>query len=539
MYIVLLRSGYSKNPDEIHDSDFKSAKEYQIGGEMIMKRVVSSVIALAMSVSLLGGCGEKDEVSNNNSEYKEHYTYTINVLDGDKPRRASYEALCEKFNVDFDIISMSSSDWLEKVRIWMAAGDMPDILQANIQNFNYSEFVNWAKEGLLRPMGDISKYPNVQKCQDSMESNKFFIIDGERYAYQSPFTEPEGIERHYNYFTFMYRRDWAEELGLAKDDDVYTWEEFIEIGKGMNHKLGKIGLVGSSGTFPHFAGMMQCSPYWEQYVKVDGTYKWGLDLPETLEGIKMARRLYDEGVLWKDQLIANGKEGNERFRAGEAGICFEQFTPQAIQQCWKDMEAAGIPDVENNVRIMTVKAPNGKFWGQESVDYFSIKCFNPDMEDDKFDRLMQIYDYMNSGSEEVVNFVRYGVEGKDYTIDENGIPKQVNPDSADPVTTQFFPNDRAILFEDPSISEQAIEMGKKVLNANKSENAELRVYDYPLYFFSAPNKDKYGLFYEDGRTKIKQIILSSDDIEGDWEAWKASVRDKVDLVLDELNSQLK
>ena len=38
---------------------------------------------------------------------------------------------------------------------------------------------------------------------------------------------------------------------------------------------------------------------------------------------------------------------------------------------------------------------------------------------------------------------------------------------------------------------------------------------------------------------MKQIIMNSDDVEGDWEAWKASVRDKVDLVLEELNTQLK
>lgn len=505
-----------------------------------MKKILTLVLAAVCFVSVLAGCQQDENTSGSNSEYKKHFTYTINVMETDKPIRESYNALCEKFNVEFDFISFTSSDWQEKVRIWMAAGDMPDVLWANVQNFNYSEFVTWAREGLLRPMGDLSAYPNVKKTQESLESNKHFIIDGERYAYQSPLIEPEGVDRNYNYYTFLYRRDWAEQLGLAKDDDTYTWEEFIEIGKGMNTQLDKDGLVGSAGAFPHFAGVMQCSPYWEQYVKVGDTYQWGLDLPETLEGIKMAKRLYEEGVLWKDQVIANGNEGVDRFKAGEAGICFAQLTPETIQVFYDDMAKAGIPEVEQNVKVMTVKAPNGKYWGQEFVDYYSIVCMNPEMDDEKYDRLMKIYDYMLSGTEEVKNLKRYGVEGKDYTIDENGIPQLTVPDSVDPVFgSGLFYNDRAIAFENPSISDAAKEQGQKVLDMHRSEDAILRQYDYDLYFFSAPNKDKYGLFYEDGRTKMKQIIMNSDDVEGDWEAWKASVRDKVDLVLEELNTQLK
>ena len=32
--------------------------------------------------------------------------------------------------------------------------------------------------------------------------------------------------------------------------------------------------------------------HWEQYVMIDGEYKWGMDLPETLEAIKMAKQIF-------------------------------------------------------------------------------------------------------------------------------------------------------------------------------------------------------------------------------------------------------
>ena len=93
-------------------------------------------------------------------------------------------------------------------------------------------------------------------------------------------------------------------------------------------------------------------------------------------------------------------------------------------------------------------------------------------------------------------------------------------------------------YENDSVDKRARDMSESIVKRLSQEDAELRKYDYELYFFSAPNKDQYGLFYEEGKEKIKELIVTSKDIEKDWEAWKATVRDKVELVLGELNSQL-
>lgn len=436
------------------------------------KRISALMIALACTVTCFSGCGDKQTAGS--SDYSEHYTYTINMSGADKQPKESYKQICEKFNIDFEFIPITSGDWQEKTRIWMATGDMPDILWANIQNFNFSEY-----------------------------------------------------------------RNWAQQLGLATDDNVYTWDQFLEIGKGMTQKLGKIGLVGSAGTYPHFSGMMQISPYWEQYTKVDGEYKWGMDLPETLDAIKMSKRIYDEGILWQDMVIATGSEGNDKFKAGEAGICFENCTPGTIKKYMDDMEKSGVDNPYDKVAVMNVKAPNGYFWGQECMDYWTINCYNPDMSDEKLDRLLQMYDYMLSDTDEVKQLYRYGVEGKDYTLDDNGVPQLTNEDASNLVLSSLIYNDKAFNTENLRVPEKARQMGQGVLDILNSDQCKPRQYDYPLYFFSAPNKDKYGLFYEDGRTKIKQIIMSSSNVDGDWEAWKATVRDKVQLVLDELNEGLK
>ena len=54
----------------------------------------------------------------------------------------------------------------------------------------------------------------------------------------------------------------GEQLGLANDDDCYTWDEFLEIGKGMSSKLGKICFY-NLGTLDEIDGVISDSEKFE------------------------------------------------------------------------------------------------------------------------------------------------------------------------------------------------------------------------------------------------------------------------------------
>ncbi len=502
-----------------------------------MKKI-ASVLCLVLLLSSVAGCSEKggkDVVT----DVGKHYTFSVNTTSADKPLRESFEYICEKFNVDFELIPVSGSDWNEKVRIWMATGDAPDILWANIQNYNFSEYSSWVEQGLLKELPSLEKYPNLHEKKSALKSDPYFQKDGKSYAWLTPRI---GVTpNHVSAFQFMYRRDWAEELGLLHEDDTYTWEEFLEMGKSFSQMSmpegeGKrIGLAADIGVFPHFAGLMQISPYWEQYYLKDGKYVWGLDQPETLEGIKTAKYLYDEGILWQDQIVSKSSEGLNKFMSGQAGITFAQWSPVQIQIVMDQMMAL-YPETDfyDVVRPMYVTAPNGKLWGQTAVDYWSVSLFNKNLSDDEMDRILQIYDWMLSP--EGVEMGYYGVEGKDYTM-QDGKHVLTNENAVNPLY-DLASVDENFNYENDSVDERAREMSRSILERLSGDEAELREYNYELYFFSAPNKDKYGLFYEEGKEKIKELVVNSDDIEADWSAWKDTVRDKVNLVLEELNSQL-
>ena len=499
------------------------------------------LLSMTLLLTALAGCGGGNGKGGGaNADYGEHYKFTVNVQDSDKPLMKSLDYICEKFNVEFEFIPVTSSDWNEKVRMWMATGDAPDILWANIQNYNFSEYTTWVEQGLLKELPDLQQYPNLYEKRSGLKSAPYFQRDGKEYAWLSPRL---GIsDRNVSAYQFMYRRDWAEELGLAHDDDTYTWDEFLKIAKRFSEEplpngTGKrIGLAGNIGVFPHFAGLMQISPYWEQYYLRDGKYVWGLDQPETTEAMKVAKQLYDDGVLWSDQIVSKSSEGLNKFMAGQAGITFAGWTPSQIQTVMLQL-ADLYPDMDvyDAVRPMYVKAPNGKLWGQTAVDYWGITVFNKNLSDKKLDRILKVYDWMISP--EGIELSKYGVEGEDFTVGADGKHVLTDVEAGNPLTRLVFLNE-AFNYEDDSVDERAREMSRKLVERLDSDEAELREYDYDLYFFSAPNKDQYGLFYEEGKEKIKELIVTSNNIEADWETWKNSVRDKVNLVLEELNTQL-
>lgn len=498
------------------------------------------LLSAVLLVATLGGCGGQKEGGSVNSDYSKHYTFSINVQNVDKPLKKSLDYISEKFNVDFELIPVTASDWNEKVRIWMATGDAPDILWANIQNYNFSEYVTWVDQGLLKELPDLKQYPNLYERRSALKSAPYFQRDGKEYAWLAP--RISVTENNVSAYQFMYRRDWAEELGIANDDDTYTWNEFLEIAKRFsqtplpNGSGNRIGLVGNVGVFPHFAGLMQIAPYWEQYYLKDGKYVWGLDQPETLEGIKTAKQLHDDGVLWSDQIVSKSSEGLNKFMAGQAGITFAAWTPVQIQTVMLQLEDL-YPnmDVYDAVRPMYVKAPNGKLWGQTAVDYWGISVFNKNLSDDELDRILQIYDWMISP--EGLELDKYGVEGEDFTLAEDGKHILAEPEATNPIAAVACINE-VFNYENDAVDDRAKKMSREIVDKLSGDDAELREYDYALYFFSAPNKDQYGLFYEEGKEKIKELIVTSDNIEADWEKWKDSVRDKVNLVLEELNTQL-
>ena len=282
-----------------------------------MKRILTAILASCMTLSMLASCGGSSEPSSSTGNsapvtagssdnsgnaggetdpYAEKITITAAGpnFDGVDPETNEFwKAICERFNIQIDLVELTYDGWNEKIRTWISSGDMPDVVQ---WDFLYSDYLNFAKSGVLRPVPDLSNYPNMQALKDSMDICKAIEIDGEMWAWPRKL-----IVNPYNNVDqnqYLYRKDWAEAVGMGDvaAKGILTMDEFEALMKAFKEQdPGNLGdkniVMDSSFCFPLLSGMNFYSPNYNRYVEKDGKYVWGAALPETIEG-SLRKRLY-------------------------------------------------------------------------------------------------------------------------------------------------------------------------------------------------------------------------------------------------------
>lgn len=535
------------------------------------KRVLTILLVVSLMIASMAACSSNVTGSKNGGdansestspqgatgsetedEFSKKVTISMNVLFTEKnnvDRR--YDYLRDKFNIEFDLVACSLNDIKEKARVWIASGDMPEVMWTNMELINASEIKSWAKGGMLKELPDMAAdYPSLKAIQDSIPSYKNMEVDGKNYFWLSG----RGLDKLKGYGpeVFLYRKDWAKKLGMDKEE--FTWEEMLELAKAFveedpgQNGLGKtIGISAIAWAYPACSGLDRISPQWDSFVKIDGQYVWGGSLPETLEGIKEAKKLYNENVFWKEQSIAKNFDGPSRFQAGQVGILFHNLFSNNVLTTVDGMEKAlpGI-DIDEAVGVMKLKSPDGTYFNKEIDEWWGATCFRSDIDEEKMDRFLAMQDWLNS--EEGLTFRIYGIEGEDYTKngkdfemlwsknEDGGLVSPYEPES-DRILNMFqlTESDNYTL---PTVPDSAKGLMKAVLDSFDVTDPTVKINDRALKTFSAPNKDKYNIA-EETRTKVIELIISSDDIEKDYLEWCKSMKPKIDPILKEINEGLK
>lgn len=526
-----------------------------------MRKVIGVALVLCMLIGSMTGCSKDKEVKDTpqtqgtgsetqapEQNFDKKETISINIIDTDlqdKDRR--YKYLEDKFNVEFNLISCSLNDVEDKNRIWVAGGDMPDVMWTEIENA--SELRSWAEGGAIRELPDLSKYPNLKKLKDLQKSDDTLQADNKDYF----ITTKRDQDRINNLETqaIVYRKDWAQKLGLYKES--YTWDDMLEMAKAMvtqdpgeNGKGKTLGMVGVGWAYPAFSGIQQISPYWSTFTEKDGKYVWGPELPETLEGIKMAKRMYDENIVWQEQSLAQTQDGPTKFYSGQAGILYHNLTYNNVLNLLNGLkETYPGKNVLDMVEVMNVTSPDGTKFAAEAIDSWGALCFREDIDEEKMDRMLSILDFM--ASDEGIMLQQYGVEGVDYTKendqikmlwdkDENGnyvSPYEVNSDRLLSLARLFEYEKSQAAYADPDTKVIEDQLEKFLTTGNIT----VQKIDYGFNSFSGPNKDQSNLETEVS-DKITDLIIGSNDIEKEYKDWLDQQKDKKDDVLKELNDNL-
>ena len=495
--------------------------------------------------------------------YGDRIKITHNITDADRiPGTPMYEWFSDKFNVDIEFIPMQFGERHEKFRIWCASNDLPDLMWMDMNENIYTEWCQYADSGLFAPLpSDLSRWPNIKNVFDSYISDDILTRDGKVYAYAAK----RDMDTH-DYMVclgYAYRADWAEAVGMRKEDDVYTWQEWWDLVKEVIDKdpggngAGKTFGVGAPQFyFPDCFGIWQTTTYewgFEEpfFMLVDGEYRWYPTLPEYYIGLKAAKQKYDEGLIWNDIVTdTNSSVYNDLYYAGQMFSVVHHVTTGAINGNRTRMIEA-FPDGDRELMYMPAKVSSPVddtfYWQKQSPHHWGANSFSAGVSEEQMNRVLDMFDWLMT--DEGMNFRFYGIEGKDYKIGADGKvevlwEKNAAGNYIDPYQSGsrgFYGRpilaDAQNAFKNVTIPEADRRDGQKSWDWDGA-HAHVGYVDYIALYASTPKKDELGMFVAETKAKAIELIANStvDKIEEEMRAWTQTMMPRVQQVLDELNA---
>lgn len=496
--------------------------------------------------------------------FAEHVTFTMNTT-SDPPAAddALWQYYTDQFNFDVEWIPLQYSERFDKLRIWIATDDLPDVVWIGLNDVIYTEYITWMKTGLFAEIPDLNDYPNIKAMydQETMLGDELCTFGGKLMSLPA-MRDSASYDFMIN-MGFGYRADWAEKLGMRKENDIYTWDEFmdlmqafIEQDPGGNGAGNTYGLATRMGYFPDILGIWQTNPTpwtFEEpgYVEMDGKYVWYPATDAYIEGLKLVKDLYDRGIIWPDNVIDSSETlYRELYYAGQMGAMGQNNSLSWVSTVRDEvLKVDPTLDREKVYVIAKVGKPgqDDSFYQHAVASYWSCVAFSLRATDAQKARFLATQDW--NLTQEGKNLALYGLEGKDFTVDADGniqlnwtkndSDTYVDPYKFREYYSRLTVNDNAANFTNVAKNQTDVEHVKAAMDWSQANIADqIKVLDYVQTYTTTPNKDKLGTFTAQTKAKAIDLIANStyDAIEGEWRAWIAEMMPQVQPVLDDLNA---
>ena len=533
-------------------TDSAAGGQTDTGEPVDIYRDVSEFVTLSISTI----APNEDAGKNLDGEFSEHLLW-----------------LYDTYNFEFDFWSgLTWDNYIDVTNLWMLSDVLPDLIFMDVQSHRFGQWLNWQMDGKFRAY-EMEHYPNIKEIMDNgTPGMQKFVIDGVLWTYPAwidriHFTGSSG-GRH----GFMYRRDWAEQVGHYKEDGYYTWDEFITMLRAVlaadpagNGRT--IGVSGIDWSMPRYWGGGAYSPYFMGYSPDgEGGYAWAPSLPGSLEAVRLMNWMYHEGLMWEDQYMVFDEDvqgawtGNRLFARVVTGFDYGYLS----NQIWIYAESefgSEDPDYINKtldrMDIGVYATPSGDIVQYWLLDSWSETGMRAALSDTSAYRWQNILDFLCT--DEGYFFRNMGIKGQDWDYGEDGRPVHMwtNIDeqsgllvaphngynwfawartaSASDGFNELFNTD----FLHPRI--KAIE--DKINAIYRRDNV---MYVPELIEIAGLDAENFPAFLRTGtreRQTIAQVqrmlLVAPEDVDKEWNDWVASQMPLFQDTIDELNAAFK
>lgn len=394
-----------------------------------MKRKQKSVMAaVAVSMALLAGCG------NNNTSDVDKNAATQKPADGtaqatdkpaepfklsvmldlqvpDVPADKIEKLLEEKTNTQLEIQWVPDGSYDDKLNATFATGSLPQAVQLK-NAASLSLMRDALKDGQFWEIGPlIDQYPNLAKLNKDVLNNT--SVDGKIYAlYRESALSRQGI---------IFRKDWADKLGLAAPkniDELYNFlKAFKEQDPDGNGKDDTIGLTDRSdliyGAFKTVSSYFGTPNNWGEK---DGKLAPEFMFTEYMDTLNFFKKLHKEGLINQDFPVTAKNDQQNLFTTGKAGMYIGALGDVgSLDPKLKEVNAASDLDIQNRI-----EGPKGTgIWS--TAGYGSVFLFPKSSvkSEDELKKILTFFDQMMSP--ELSNVVQWGIEGEHYMLNNGSV----------------------------------------------------------------------------------------------------------------------
>ncbi len=208
------------------------------------KKVLSTLLATAMVVTSLAGCGSdsssststdssKPDTSTSDSASGDVITLRVANWEGDAMNAAMQEAFDNVFskehpNIKVEIVPVPHNDYGQGITAMITAGEAPDVFQ-----YGYDQAKGGFDRGIL--------FDWTEKAAAEPEFVEGFY-GGTMSGWKTPDGKVYGFPSLVNVYGVFYNKDILDAAGIAYPANDWTWDDFYAMGKKLadpaNNKYG-------------------------------------------------------------------------------------------------------------------------------------------------------------------------------------------------------------------------------------------------------------------------------------------------------------
>ena len=449
-----------------------------------LKRTAFSVLATALTFSVLVGCGNNNEgqsTETGNSAAgaasKGPVTIKVEVFDrGNSPAGQSVtnnyltnyvkENFTKKTNISVEYVPVPRAQEVEKLNVLMASGDSPDIVFTYDSNVIY----NYVKQGGLTDIGALlDQYGSNLKSYLGKDTLAYGTFDGKQYAIP-------GKRVYLGKYSSIVRQDWLDKLGLQTPkttDEVYQVLKAFKEKKPGGDQTIPLGFSLTPASYePIIWPFIKKMSEEEQYTLTQklGSADYPTLLPGHKDGVRFLNKLYNEGLISPDfaldkdkkkmyQDIATGKVG---FYSEDAGSSYGNQPPDTYGVLKKTVPGALLKPLD----------PYTNEEGKHTKPRYIPAALNIVIP--KASKVaaqaIQYLDWM--AQKDVLMAMVYGVEGKNYKL-VDGLP--VPLDNEETKNTFYNQGDMTIVtngFDFGSLEKNTKGLSLSFIEPNQADAAE-------------------------------------------------------------------